>query len=251
MIKRISIVSLIFSFIICMTAFATAEEHHDIIKENFLSVTGNEPEENSFLGVVSRTKYIDRWGILINYEKETLNDHLIDTSRIAHILVLIKNIKFGTELNADRAVTLAMYHDVPEIITDDMPTPIKYINPEMKKIYTQVENQATKSLLNLIEPDLRSEFSSILESNNNPEDIELRKIVKYADTISAYIKCLREKSMGNKDFDKARKNLHKKLLQIDSPEVKYFIENFLPSFDNTDNKQECEEPKESPEQSIF
>ena len=104
-----------------MTAFATAEEHHDIIKENFLSVTGNEPEENSFLGVVSRTKYIDRWGILINYEKETLNDHLIDTSRIAHILVLIKNIKFGTELNADRAVTLAMYHDVPEIITDDMP----------------------------------------------------------------------------------------------------------------------------------
>ncbi len=142
-------------------------------------------------------------------------------------------------MNPDRAVTLAMYHDVPEIITDDMPTPVKYINPEMKNIYTQVENQAVESLLNLIEPDLRPEFESILgyksEEKENLEDLELRKIIKYADIISAYIKCLREKSLGNKDFDKARQNLYNKLLQITAPEVKYFIDNFLPTFGDVNN----------------
>ena len=177
------------------------------------------------------------------------------------MLVLIKNKKFDGDLNPDRAVTLAIYHDVPEIITDDLPTPVKYANPEIRAIYNQVETQATGELISLLPEEFKEDFSKILnyqptqitQNNNNnsnqkpanqniqqttqqntPEenqDTELRKIVKHADTISAYIKCLREKSLGNPDFNKAHDKLKNKLLQIETPEVKYFIETFLPAFE--------------------
>ena len=193
-----------------------------------LTVTGSEAQENSFFGVVSRTKYLDRWGTMINHEKESLNDHLIETARIAHMLVLIKNKKFGSNLNAERASVLAMYHDVTEIITEDMPTTVKYGHPKMKSIYNELDEKSVSELLSKMPEEFRDDFDSIL--NRKEEDQELWQIVKYADKISAFIKCLRERSLGNRDFDGPFLRLEKFLLDVNAPEVEYFMKTFLPAY---------------------
>lgn len=198
------------------------------------SVTGENSEENSFFGLIFRTKYIDRWGILVNREKESLNDHLLDTSRIAHMLVLIKNKKYGSNLDAERAAVLAMYHDTAEIATDDLPTPVKYSNSQIKPIYDKLEDQVVEELVSKLPDEFKDEFYSILKRQEYEQ--ELWKIVKYADTISALIKCLREKSLGNRDFDKAYDRLEKNVLEIEAPEVQYFLKTFLPVFGFTYTK---------------
>lgn len=206
---------------------AFAEDSYGLTTDVF-TVTGNPAKENSFLGVALRTKYLDRWGTLISREKESLNDHLLDTARIAHLLVLIKNKKYGGNLNADRSATLAMYHDLTEIVTDDMPTPVKYKVPQMKPLYNKLDDQVTKELLSLLPEDFREDFYSIL--NREPDEQELWKLVKAADTMSALIKCLREKSLGNHNFDNAYKSLEEKLLKTEAPEVQDFMKIFLPAF---------------------
>lgn len=195
------------------------------------TITGNEAEENSFFGVASRTKYLNRWSTLISCEQESLNDHLLDTARIAHMLCIIKNKKFGGDLDAERAVVLAVYHDLPEIITDDMPTPIKHSNSQMESAYNEIEEEAISELLAKMPEEFREDFKSILHRQES--ESELWKIVKYADTISALIKCLREKSLGNKDFDSAFLSLEQSLLESKAPEVEYFMKTFLPSYSYT------------------
>ena len=196
--------------------------------DNILNLSEDKFSDCSFLALAFRTKYVERWGILINFEKESLNDHLLDTSRIVHILVLIKNKKYGGNLNAERAAILAMYHDLAEIATDDMPTPVKYSQKEMKEIYDKIEDQVIEELILKLPAELRNDFYSILKRQNNEK--ELWQIVKYADVISAFLKSFREKSLGNKDFDNAYNQIKKRLLKIEAPEVKYFIKTFLPAF---------------------
>lgn len=135
--------------------------------------------------------------------------------------------KFGPR----KSRILAMWHDLPEIITDDMPTPIKYGHPQMKPVYNETEEEAISELLEKMPEEFREDFESILHQKKCEE--ELWKIVKYADTISTLIKCLREKSLGNKDFDSAFLSLEQSLLESKDPEVEYFMKTFLPSYGYT------------------
>ncbi len=144
------------------------------------------------------------------------------------MLVLIKNKLYDGNLNAERAAVLAMYHDVPEIATDDMPTPVKYSDPKIKLIYNKIEDQVIEELILNLPEEFKEDFCSILKRKESDE--ELWKIVKYADRISALVKCLVEKNLGNKDFDKAYKCIEKNVLEIEAPEVQYFIKTFLPAF---------------------
>lgn len=195
---------------------------------DFSIIKDNDTNEGAFLTIAFRTKHMARWCRFNNTKKESLNDHLMDTSRIAHMLVLIKNKKYGGKLDANRAAVLAMYHDVTEVISGDMPTPIKHKTPGMKPLYSEMEDKINKDLLSLLPKEFEENFSSILNREENEK--ELWQIVKYADQISAFIKCLEEKDSGNKDFDKAYIELEKIILEIEAPEVQYFIKTFLPSF---------------------
>ena len=201
------------------------------LSRDMVTVTGNYAGINSFFGVAFRTKYIDRWAISIKKENESLNDHLLDTARIAHMLALIKNKKFGGNMDVGRIAVLAMYHDLTEVITGDMPTPIKYGHPQMKPIYNEVDAKANEELLSKLPEKFRKDFDSLLDRKEEEKD--LWKLVKTADTMSAFVKCLIERSRGSKDFDKIFDYIESVLLANKDPEVQYFMKTFLPAFGYT------------------
>lgn len=207
------------------------EENIPKLSERTVTVTGEDAGENSFFGVAFRTKYIDRWAISIKNERESLNDHLVDTARIAHMLAVIKNKKFGGNIDVGRVAVLAMYHDLTEVITGDMPTPIKYGHPQMKPIYNEVDAKANDELLSKLPEEFREDFEPLLDRKEEEKD--LWKIVKTADTMSALIKCLIEKSRGSKDFNKIFDYIESVLLANKEPEVQYFMKTFLPAFGYT------------------
>lgn len=150
---------------------------------------------------------------------------------IAHVLALISNKQFNGKLNAERAAVIGMYHDCTEIITGDMPTPIKYYNKDTKEAYKNVEKQATKELLSMLPDYLREEYESILF----PQEGEkyLWKLVKAADRISAYIKCIEEEKAGNREFASAKASIYGKLKEMDLPEVRVFFTDFVASYKKT------------------
>ena len=222
-----------FSYLSCLSLFiypncAYCAEKPYNYTSNVSTIKEDETDKGAFLNVAFRTKYVKRWSLFNNTKNESLNDHLMDTGRIAHMLVLIKNKKYGGKLDANRAAVLAMYHDVTEVISGDMPTPIKYKTAGMKPLYSKMEDKITEDLLSLLPEEFKEDFCTILNRKENEK--ELWQIVKYADTISAFIKCLEEKNSNNNDFDKAYDRLEKELLETDAPEVQYFIKTFLPSF---------------------
>ena len=184
-----------------------------------------------FFAIISRMKYINRWGLMRNTRYENLSEHSFDVAVTAHALAVIKNNLFGGNLNADRAAVLALYHDAPEILTGDLPTPVKYYNDQTKKAYDEVENTSVNRLLTMLPSELKNTYSPLLVKQE--EDTYLWKLVKSADTINALIKCIEEEKSGNREFSGAKSVIEKKVYAIDLPEVKYYLENFLPSFELT------------------
>lgn len=184
--------------------------------------------ESQFFSMLSRMKYINRWGLMRNTITENISEHSLDVAFIAHALAIIKNKRFNGNVSPERTALLAMFHDTTEILTGDMPTPIKYYNSQIKEAYKEVENIAKSKLLSYLPEDLRGEYSKIYF--NDEKDAELLKLVKAADKISALIKCIEEKRMGNTDFDKAEDSITKSISKIDLPEVKCFIDEFIPAF---------------------
>ena len=181
-----------------------------------------------FFAVISRMKYINRWGLMRNTRYETLSEHSFEVAVTAHAIATIKNDVFGGQVNADRAAVLALYHDAPEILTGDMPTPVKYYNEKTKKAYDEVERTSVNRLLDMLPEELKSSYETVLVKTE--EDAYLWRIVKAADTINALIKCIEEEKSGNREFAGAKKGIEKKVRAIDLPEVKYYVEHFLPSF---------------------
>ena len=173
-------------------------------------------------------KLIDRWALMRNTSKENIAEHSHSVAVIAHALALIGNKKFGKSYNADRAAVLALYHDTTEVITGDMPTPVKYYNDEIKNVYKDIEAVAGERLLSMLPDDFRDEYKTVFERQEN--DKELWMLVKAADKISALIKCIEENRMGNREFDLALKAQEEKIEAIKLPEVQYFREHFLPSY---------------------
>ena len=189
----------------------------------------------NFFAMLSRMKYINRWGLMRNTITENIAEHSLDVAVIAHGLAIIGNTYFGKQLNEDRIAVLAMYHDTTEIITGDLPTPIKYFAPEIKIAYKSVEAAAGNSLLHSLPRELRPAYKDIILQNE--EDKELWKYVKAADKLSAYIKCVEEKRMGNLDFEQAEKTTYEAVKEMNMPEVDYFLEVFMPAYSLTLDEQ--------------
>ena len=189
---------------------------------------------NSFFALTSRMKYISRWGLMRNTRTENIAEHSLEVAIITHLLCELKNRRFGGDIDVSKAVLTAVYHDVPEIITGDLPTPVKYYDPEIKSAYKRVERAAAEKLLDSVPQDLREDYAPLFEENADPE---IAKIVKAADKLSALIKCIEERKSGNADFLEAERQTLDGLKKMTMPEVSAFIEEFLPSYGLTLDEQ--------------
>ena len=185
----------------------------------------------NFFAMMSRMKYIERWALMKNTSSENVSEHSLEVGMIAHALAVIGNSRFNKNLNAEKAALIGMYHDSSEIITGDMPTPVKYYNQDIKTAMKEVEGVANKKLLSMLPEDMREAYMSIFFKDE--EDDYLWKLVKAADKISALIKCMEELNTGNQEFSSAEKSLRKVVEGLDMPEVKVFVEEFLPAYGNT------------------
>lgn len=180
-----------------------------------------------FFAYLSRMRLIQRWGLMYNVHNENIQEHSLQVSMIAHILAVIKNELYEGRVNPDRVAVLAMYHDASEVITGDLPTPIKYYSPEIKKAYQEIEKIADERLYTMLPEPIRKHYKSILFKEE--EEAEHWKLVKAADKISAYLKCLEELKQGNQEFSQAKSLLKKSIEDMQLPEVKYFMQTFTPS----------------------
>jgi 5'-deoxynucleotidase len=181
-----------------------------------------------FFAYLSRMKFIKRWGLMHNTYPENVQEHSLRVAHIAHGLGLIRNKMFKGTVNPDRLAVMALYHDVGEVLIGDLPAPIKYFNPDINKAYRGIEATASSRLLAMLPDGVRAEYQPLLHPDDS--ESELWEIVKAADKLCAYIKCLEEMSAGNREFAKAEASLRQTVEELDLPEVKYFLETFVPSF---------------------
>ena len=181
-----------------------------------------------FFAHLSRLKLINRWPLMRNVRTENVSEHRLQVALVAHALAIIKNRKFNGNLNADRIALLAMYHDASEVITGDLPTPIKYYNPQIAHEYKKIEKVAQQKLIEMLPKELQHDFRCLLDEHYYSE--EEKALVKQADALCAYLKCLEELSAGNHEFIQAKARLEKTLAMRQSPEMDYFMAVFVPSF---------------------
>lgn len=186
--------------------------------------------ENTFFATLFRMKYISRWGLMRCNFPENLAEHSLEVAFLAHALALIGNRVFGKSYDCGAVCVKAMYHDAPEILTGDLPTPVKYFNPEIRDAYKAVEAVSARRLLALLPPELQEAYAPLLGEDAGGE---LHAIVKAADKLSAYIKCVEELKAGNHEFKQAAEQTLEALKASPLPEVGYFMEHFLPGFSLT------------------
>lgn len=184
---------------------------------------------SEFFAMLSRMKYIDRWGLMRNTRQENLSEHSFETAVLAHALATLRNVRFGGHVQPERAAVLALFHDAPETLTGDLPTPVKYYNPDIRGAYGAVEKAAEQTLLSLLPSDLQDSYAPLL-GGDSESDAELHKLVKAADKLSAYVKCLEELKGGNAEFKKAKETIEADLRARDLPCLRYFMEHFIPAF---------------------
>lgn len=182
---------------------------------------------SSFYAYLSRLRWIKRWGLKRNAYEENVMEHSWEVSVIAHTLALIKNRYYGGAIDANAVAAAALYHDITEVITGDLPTPIKYHSEEINTAYKQIEKQAEKELLNLLPEDLREDFQAFIHHELMPE--EQVRIIKAADKISAYLKCQAELKAGNAEFEIAAEQLARTIEDYRQPEIVFFMQVFAPS----------------------
>ena len=181
-----------------------------------------------FFAFISRMKYINRWALMRSTITENISEHSLETAFIAHALALIRNKRFGGDAPPERCALLAMYHDVSEIITGDLPTPIKYYNREIRSIYEEIEQKAADKLIAYLPEDLRDCYKPLFTPDESEK--ELWRLVKGADKLSAYIKCIEERRMGNDDFSSAEKSTLEAIHKLELPEAEVFLEEFIPAY---------------------
>ena len=181
-----------------------------------------------FFAFLNRMKYIRRWSLMRSVREENIMEHSQQVAVIAHALAVINNKKFGGSVDVAKTVLLAQYHEVGEVITGDLPTPIKYFNPEINTAYKDLEHNASKRLLGMLPEMMQSEYEQYILPN---EDSEEYKLVKCADRLSAYLKCVEEVKAGNSEFKKAKSSIGQDLKSMKRPEVDYYLKEFAPAFD--------------------
>ena len=185
--------------------------------------------KGNFFAFISRMKYINRWALMRNTNYETLSQHSFEVASLAHALAVIGNRRLGKNYDTARAALLGLYHDAPEIITGDMPTPVKYHSGEMREAFATVERYAGERLLSMLPEDMQPDFRSLLQEDS--ADAELHKLVKAADKLSAYIKCVEERKAGNTEFKEAEKTTKATLEKLGCPEAEIFTAEFLRAYE--------------------
>ena len=183
----------------------------------------------AFFACLSRLKLIRRWSLMRNTQPENDAEHSLQVAMIAHAIAVIGQSRYHRDTDPEHVLTLAVYHDATEVMTGDLPTPVKYHNEELRSAYHRLEDVSADRLLELLPEDLRPAFSPCLKQEKGYD----RDVVKAADRISAYIKCLEEKRAGNREFDYASENIRRSLEGISLPEVRDFLRDFLPAFEMT------------------
>lgn len=185
--------------------------------------------KSHFFAYMSRMRFIQRWALMRNTAPENVQEHSHQAAVLAHALAVIRNERFGGHVDPGAVAAAALYHDASEILTGDMPTPIKYDNPDIQSAYKDVEAVAEKKLLSMLPPDLRPDFEAAVTI----PDPDIHAIVKAADKLSAYLKCVEELKAGNTEFRKAKEQTYAALCSNPSPALRYFMEHFLDGFELT------------------
>ena len=185
-------------------------------------------EEYHFFAIMSRMKYINRWSLMNNTRVENISEHSLTVAMIAHALCIINRRLFGGSTDPEYAAVAALYHDCTEIITGDLPTPIKYSSKTMRRAYADIESEAAEQLINSLPEYLKEDYRKIIcPAEENQETLRL---VKAADKLSALFKCIEEERMGNNEFKRAKEEIMNYLENMEIPEVKVFMRDFLPSY---------------------
>lgn len=182
---------------------------------------------SKFYAYINRMKHIERWGLMRSTDKENIAEHTHNVCIIAHALALINREVFSGNAVAEKAVMLALYHETSEVITGDLPTPIKYFNANIKTAYKELESYASDKLINMLPNSFKKEYDSFIKPDT--DSIEY-KLCKGADRLSAYIKCIEELNSGNSEFKKAEQSLREELKNSDLQEIRYFFNEFIPSY---------------------
>lgn len=182
---------------------------------------------HNFFAYISRMRYINRWGLMRNTFQENIQEHSHMVAVLAHGLAVIRRDVFGGTIDPGAAAAAALFHDAPEILTGDLPTPVKYYNPEIREAYKQVEQFSARKLLSMLPEELRGAYAPLVHETC---DSDIHALVKAADKLSAYIKCVEELKAGNGEFRQAADQTLAALRSTDLPEVAYFMEHFLPGF---------------------
>ena len=185
-----------------------------------------------FFAYMARMKLIRRWSLMKSVTDENIAEHSAQVAQIAHALALIRNRMFDGKLDADRIAVMALYHETAEVLTGDLPTPIKYYNPEIRNAYKKIEGVANRKLLQMLPPELCEDYRVLIEPQEGSDE---QALVKAADKLSAYIKCMEEMRSGNREFAKAEQTLAREVQSFCEkyPEVNYFCEHFLDTFRKT------------------
>ncbi|HIZ17643.1 MAG TPA: 5'-deoxynucleotidase [Candidatus Olsenella stercoravium] len=193
--------------------------------------------ESHFLAILSRMKYIERWSLMRSSRAENLSEHSLEVALIAHMLCVIGNVRYGRALDAERAALVALYHDASEIVTGDLPTPVKYHDGAIRDAYRAVERNAEERLLDALPSDLRCAFEDVLwpSAEAGEDELYLRRLVKAADKVSALIKCVEEARSGNTEFRSAEASTRAAVdeMAAELPEVADFMREFFPSYGAT------------------
>lgn len=185
---------------------------------------------NSFFAFVNRMKYIGRWSLMRSTSPENIAEHSQMVAVIAHGLAVINNVIFDGNASPDRAAALAVFHEASEVITGDLPTPIKYYNLQLNTAYKDLERVANDKLIGCLPMELRDYYRDVIEPDTESYE---HKLVKAADKISALIKCIDEEKSGNKEFLRAQKSIEREIARFNYPEVRYFLDNFMDAFELT------------------
>lgn len=181
-----------------------------------------------YFAYLARMKFIQRWGLMRNTRTENIQEHSLQVAMVAHALAVIARRRFGSGVDPERTALLAVYHDAEEVITGDVPTPIKYFNPQIATAVDGIEEVARRRLLEMLPEELRGEFEPLFFARAC--DAEAWALVKAADKICAFLKCLEEDKAGNREFTRAEQSIREELEGSERPEVRYFMDTFVQSF---------------------
>ncbi|WP_282936918.1 5'-deoxynucleotidase [Paenibacillus sp. RC67] len=189
--------------------------------------------DSHFFAYMYRLRYIERWSLMRNVVKENVAEHSFHVALLTHVLCTIANEEFNRNIPTDRIVSMALFHDATEVFTGDIPTPVKHHNPKILSNFRDIEQMAAERLLDMIPPKLKPIYEPLIDTKSAGLDSELKRYVKAADLLDAYLKCVTELSAGNKEFGSAKKQIEHTIQEMNMPEMDYFLKHMAPSLEKT------------------